>query len=154
MRKKLFWTYRNLILEQFPMWDTIYQGWYWVELFNSWLFKSYELANITKTILPIPEERYNKTIPIIDDNEVETWEKLRKWTLLFYIEYSDLYTTEEELKNSLLECSAVNRIRTFNNIEEIKTWIRESTDLIEEEDWKFLIKEASEFQEAKYLIIE
>ena len=154
MRKKLFWTYRNIVLEQFPIWDTIYQGWYWVELFNSWLFKSYELANITKVILPIPEEKYIKTIPVIDDNEVETWERLRKWTSLFYIEYSDIYTTEEELKNSLLECSSINRIRTFNNIEEIKTWIRENTDLIEEEDWKFLIQEASEFKEAKYLIIE
>ena len=154
MRKKLFWTYRDLIVEQFPLWDSIYQGWFWVELFNSWLFKVYEQANITKVILPIPKDKYNKTIPVITDSEEDTWERLLKWTLLFCIEYSDLYTTETDLKASLAECSAINRIRTFDTTEEVKTWIRENTFLQEIEDWKFLIKEATEFNEVDYLIIE
>lgn len=84
--------------------------------------------------------------------ELVPW--VKKKNRLMKADYNDIYVSEEEFKNSLISTWSEFHISLFNNNEEVKQWIRDNTDLIEESDGKFVVNEATEEYPINYLIIE
>ena len=143
MFKFLYWTTRSRNYNSpLSLGDISMNGWYTTEFFNNGQFKDYEEAGITKLSMPIPNDKYTGTLPQIDENEqvVGTVPKLTRFVML---KYSDLYTTEVDLKDSIQKSSSDTAVQIFATPEECKAWLRANTNLLERSDGVFVIREES-----------
>jgi len=122
---------------------------YNISYYNDLQYKDFVDAWLTKVIdwdRFIPSSRITKeTVPWI--------KTLRRFWVLKYVDWLD----ETDLKATLENVSKSFWIAILT-ADEMKAKIREYTDLVEEEDWKFLVREATDDwidwpQEAKYLEI-
>lgn len=148
--KTILWTYRaKRISSWFDINGTTLNGNYTPSFFLDLQFADYKEAWLTKILdNEIPEERY-------------TWEIIpgvKKLSRLIIAEYNDAYINWEEFFNNVAKVWAEFNIEAFATNEEAKQWIRNNTNLVEVEEWKFLISEATEFMweiiPEKYLIID
>lgn len=149
--KTILWTYRaKRIWSSFDL-NWISLSWnYTPSFFLDWQYADYKEAWLTRIIDNlIPEDRYIW--------EIVPW--VKKLTRLIIAEYNEQYINWDEFFNNVTKVGAEFNIEAFVNSEEAKQWIRNNTDLIEVEEWKFLVSEASEWIdweniEAKYIIID
>lgn len=137
---KIFFTYRRVYTDRGTRQD--------VSFYNDKQYEDMLNANLTKMTDGssfIPDERITK--------EIAPWvKKLRVAGMLEYVIPEMKVELEESLKAVAQSFSL--EIKTK---EQMLEWIRENTNLEEEETGKFLISEAGEFpetSEAKYLIID
>lgn len=150
--KYIYWTYRSKrITNPFNLTDWVtLNGVYSPSFFINNMFSDWQEAWLTKLIDDIiPEDRY-------------TWEVIpwvKKLTRFLMFEYNETYVDPLEL-----ERSAENIWKEFDiamqDVETIRQWLRDNTNLEEVETWKFLINPEStwlidwEIVPAQYLIIE
>lgn len=137
--KKVYATYRQKPLNQ---WAGLYTPSYFFDV----MFADYKEAGLTWiNDCSIWEDRYT--------GELVPW--VPKLTRLLIGNYNDDYVKESDFRSSLLITGSEFHISLFDTVEEVKQWIRDNTDLIEESDGKFIISESSEIQpETIYLIID
>lgn len=158
MFKYIYGTCRDWNIKTLDMNYISLNWWYNIEFFNQWQFLDFSLAWITKLSLPIPLEKYNGTIPVIDENEQPTWETIPKLTRFVVLKYSDIYTNSTDLTTSIEKSWASMNVQMFSDIETAIQWIKDNTSLQEVEEWKFLLSPETEMIweviPAKYLIIE
>ena len=117
-------------------------GWYDPTFFTKNQFLDYELANITKTSMPIPNDKYIWVTPEIDENENLTGKTFPNLTRFITVRYSDKFTNEAELIKSVEKANSDTDVRIFS-MEDARQWIRTRTNLQEVEEGKFLISEES-----------
>jgi len=116
-------------------------GWYDPTFFTKNQFLDYELANITKTSMPIPNDKYTWVTPEIDENENLTGKTFPNLTRFIMVRYSDKFTNEAELIKSVEKANSDTDARIFADVEIARNWIRTRTNLQEVEEGKFLISE-------------
>lgn len=136
--KKVYATYRPKPLNQ---WSWLYTPSYFFDV----MFGDYKQAWLT----------YINDVMIWDDRyvwELVPWVLKRNRLLVWY--YNDEYVQESDFRASLITTGSEFHISLFDNLDEVKQWIRDNTDLIEESDGKFIINEATEEYPINYLIIE
>ena len=141
MNNNIYFTYRQHFTNTGVKYDISY--------YNDKQYSDYKEAWLTKIVdwdSFIPSDRITK--------EIVPWVKsLRKAWVLKYIDWLNPTELQASLQNV-----AQGFWITMKTAIEMKQWIRDNTDLIEETDWKFLIREATNDwidwpQEAKYLEI-
>lgn len=149
--KYIYWTYRpEQLTSPYNLdWVTL-NWWYTPAMFLNNQFWDWNKAGLTNLIDNIiPEDRYTW--------EVVPW--IKKLTRFLMFEYNETYVDPIELQRS-----AENVWRRFDiamqDIETIRQWIRDNTNLEELDPWKFLINPEMpwlidwEIIPAQYLIVE
>lgn len=158
MFKYLYGTCRDVYLSSPISLDgTLMNGGYSTEFFNQGQFADFALANIVKISHPIPNDRYVGKIPVIGEDERPTGEFVPKLTRFVMLRYSDVYTNASDLTASIENTGANTGVQVFATVEEAREWVRSNTSLVEEEEGKFLVREAGEEMgiphEAEHLVI-
>jgi len=117
--KKIYWTYRRIHI--------IWQAWlFWPAEFLNKQYEDYAwLTSINDT--PIENIKYSK--------EITPW--IIKLKRLIIWEYDENIISELDFMNNIKNVWAQYQIEIFDNLENTKQWIRDNTNLIEIEDWKF-----------------
>jgi len=139
--KSLFATYRPVYSNNTSMYTPSY--------FLDKQFADYKEAGLTATLdNEIPVDRYTTEIA----------PGIKKQTRFMVGEFNADYIAEDDYRESVAQVGSQFQIEVFATPEEACDWIRDNTDLVEEETGKFLIHAASEGMdgeeiEAKYLII-
>ena len=136
MENTIFFTYRRMYTDRGNRQDvSFYNDKQYSDFVSSGLTKMTDGSNF------IPDERITA--------EVAPWVKSLR--VAGMLEYKEPITKEE------LEISLENVAKSFSielkTSEEMVSWIEENTDLVYEEDKGYLIAEADEETEAKYLLI-
>jgi len=80
--------------------------------------------------MPIPNERFTARIPKIDENE-NVIGSVPKLTRFVMMKYSDLFTTEGDLKLSIEKSSSDTVVDVFADNASAIEWIKANTDLVE-----------------------
>jgi len=144
MFRYIYWTTRSRNYDSSLTLDQISMNWgYTTEFFNKGQFRDFEEAGIVTLSMPIPNERFTARIPKIDENE-NVIGSVPKLTRFVMMKYSDLFTTEGDLKLSIEKSSSDTVVDVFADNASAIEWIKANTDLVEIEPWYFLIREASE----------
>jgi len=119
--KKIYWTYRRIHI--------IWQAWlFWPADFLNKQYEDYNKAWVTFiNDTPIDNIKYSK--------EVAPW--IIKLKRLIIWEYNENHISELEFKDNIKNVWTQFQIEMFDDIEVCKQWIRDNTNLIEEENWKF-----------------
>lgn len=136
MENTIFFTYRRMYTDRGNRQDvSFYNDKQYSDFVSSGLTKMTDGSNF------IPDERITA--------EIAPWVKSLR--VAGMLEYKEPITKEE------LEISLENVAKSFSielkTSEEIISWIEENTDLVYEEGKGYLISEADEETEAKYLLI-
>jgi len=119
--KKIYWTYRRIHI--------IWQAWlFWPAEFLNKQYEDYYKAWLTSiNDTPIENIKYSK--------EIILW--IIKLKRLIIWEYNENIINESDFINNIKNVWLTYQIEMFNNLEDVKQWIRDNTNLIEVEDWKF-----------------
>lgn len=158
MRKQVYGTYRaERLLSAENYADGISRnGVYHPATYLNNQFADWNAANLTNVVEPITDERYTGILPVFKDG-VPTGETVPKLTRFLFGEYEDAVVDPVEFGISLANVGAKWDIQIFS-AEEAKVWIRANTNLVEEEEGKFLVSEETTDMmgntvPAKYLVI-
>lgn len=128
------WTYRpKRITNPFSLEaNTSLNGVYTPSFFISNQFADYELAGLTKIEDQIiPEEKYT--------GEIAPW--VKKLTRFIQWYYNEEYINWVDFANSVKAVWAEFQIEMFNTIEEAREWVRTNCNLLEIQEWVFLIQD-------------
>ena len=146
--KKLYWTQRYERIGSVNLWDKSLNWTYTASFYLNGQFADWNKAGLTNVIdQQISEDNYTA--------EIYPW--IKKLTRFVECEYNEEFVDPTELTRSLENVGRRFDIAIFETKEEAIAWIKENTNLVEEETGKFLIAEANEdlweIIPAKYLNI-
>lgn len=141
--KKIYWTFRQYYTNKWVRYNPSY--------FLNKQYQDYLEAGLTKTLdTIIPENRYTA--------ELAPW--IKKMTRFAVWEYNDEYVNWDEFKANIQNVWAQFNISMFDTADDARQWIRDNTDLKEDDDtvWEFKIYPESKDENwntisAQYLII-
>lgn len=133
--KKIYWTYRQKIFGRADYENITLNGSYDPSFFLNGMFSDYIKAWLTSIIdweNVIPEKRYT--------SEIAPW--IKKLNRLIIAEYDEKFVDWNEFMQSIQSVGSEFSIKFFYTVDDARTWIRNNTNLVDNNDGVFMISES------------